>query len=153
MMPQPATLRHIPRLLGILWSFTRATPWLPVCRSRWVDAHLMGRVIRRGWVRQVGDAKGTAGFIARHGEVIHALYVHPRARGRGVGRTLLDEAKAGRDRLQLWVLAANEQARAFYAAQGFEEVLCGCGMGNDENLPDILMVWQAEAQSNERQAA
>jgi len=153
MTPRRAKLRHIPRLLCILWSFSRTTPWLPVRRSRWVDAHLMGQIIRRGWVRLVGDAKGPVGFIARRGEVIHALYVHPRARGRGVGRALLDEAKAGRDTLQLWVLVANENARAFYAAQGFEEILSGRGMGNDENLPDILMVWQADAQSDERQAA
>ncbi len=143
MTPRPANLCHVPPLLGILWAFTRATPWLPVRRPRWVDAKLMGQIIWRGWVRQVRDTKGAAGFIARDGEVIHALFVHPRAQGQGVGRVLLDEAKAAHDRLQLWVLAANDSARAFYAAQGFDEVLCSRGMGNDENLPDILMVWEA----------
>ncbi len=113
MTPQRAKLHHTPRLLGILWAFTRATPWLPVLRSRWIDANLMGRIIRRGWVRHVGDAKGPAGFIARDGEVIHALY----------------------------------------GAQGFDELLCSHGLGNDENLPDILMVWQAGDQTQERCAA
>lgn len=135
----------MPRLLSILWAFTRATPWLPQTRGRWLDARLMGRIIRRGWVRQVADTRGPAGFIARDGAHIHALFVHPRARGQGLGQALLDEAKARADRLELWVLHANTAARRFYAAQGFDEVLCSRdGLGNDENLPDVLMVWQPQ---------
>ena len=74
---------------------------------------------------------------------IHALYVHPRARGRGVGRLLLDDAKTRADRLDLWVLQANSLARGFYARHGFAEATRTSGAGNDENLPDIRMVWQA----------
>lgn len=139
MIPARATLWHMPRLLAVLWAFTRGTAWLPRTRPRWVDAYLMGRIIRRGWVRHVAGAA----FIARDGARIHALYVHPVRRGQGLGRALLDDAKSGCTRLELWVLARNTAARRFYAAQGFEEVLCGRGMGNDENLPDILMVWEA----------
>lgn len=140
MTPAPARFWHIPRLLVILWAFTRHTDWLPCTRPAWVDIRLMARIIARGWVRHLRGA----GFIARDGERIHALYVHPDARGRGVGGVLLEQAKTACDRLELWVLAQNTPARAFYAARGFEEVLCSRGMGNDENLPDILMVWQKE---------
>lgn len=146
MTPAPARIRHLPRLLGILWAFTRATPWLPQVRSRRADAWLMGRIVRRGWVRMIVDAQGPAGFIARDGARILALYVHPRARGRGLGRALLREAKAQSSRLELWVLEANTAARRFYAAEGFAEVLSGYGLGNDENLPDICMVWQDTAE-------
>jgi len=137
--PARATIWQAPRLLGVLWAFTRRTDWLPRSRPAWVDARLMVWIIRRGWVRPLA---GMA-FIARDGARIHALYVHPARRGQGLGRILLDEAKAGHDRLELWVLERNIAARRFYAAQGFEEVLCGRGMGNDEDLPDILMVWEA----------
>ncbi|QGY00298.1 GNAT family N-acetyltransferase [Roseovarius faecimaris] len=131
----------MPGCLAALWAFSRRTPWLPRARAWWEDTLLMARLVRRGWVRFVRDAHGTAGFLARDGARIHALYVHPRARGQGLGRALLEDAKAGADRLELWVVHANASARRFYAAQGFEEVLCSQGLGNDENLPDVLMVW------------
>lgn len=143
-LTQPATLRDVPACLRILWAFTRATPWLPRVRPVWVDLALMARVIRRGWVRRMTDESGVAGFIARDGDRIHALYVHPRARGRGVGSALLNDAKAAHHRLELWVLQANAAARAFYAAHGFAEVKTSQGQGNDENLADVLMVWQGD---------
>lgn len=141
-IPRPARLWQVPSLLGVLWAFTRQTDWLPCVRSRWTDAELMVRIIRRGWVRQWRSAA----FIARDGARIHGLYVHPALRGRGLGAALIRDAKADADRLELWVLARNAAARRFYAAQGFAEVIC-CpqGMGNDEGLPDILMVWEREA--------
>lgn len=143
MTPARAHIGHAPHLLAILWAFTRTTPWLPQVRSRLTDIQMMARVIRQGWVQVVPDSKGPAGFIARDGNTIHALYVHPRARGQGLGRVLLNDAKARAPRLDLWVLQANEPARAFYANNGFAEASRTNGAGNDENLPDIRMVWQA----------
>ncbi|MWB79539.1 GNAT family N-acetyltransferase [Pseudooceanicola sp. 216_PA32_1] len=136
-----ARLWHVPRLARILWSFTRTTPWLPRVRTKGDDLKMMTRITRQGWVRLARDAKGPAAFIARDGQVIHALYVHPRARRQGLGRRLLDDAKARADRLELWTLQANREARAFYAAQGFAEAGRSDGRGNDEYLPDIRMVW------------
>ena len=147
MRSAPAHLGHLPHLLAILWAFTRVTPWLPRVRSHAYEAWLMGRIIRRGWVRVIRDAQGPAGFIARDGARIHALYVHPRARRRGMGRDLLRDAKSGCARLELWVAAAYLPARRFYAAQGFDEVLCSQGLGNDEGLPDVLMVWSGEGRA------
>ncbi len=141
MSPAPARLRHVPQLAAILWSFTRDTPWLPQVRSRRTDLGLLTKVVRRGWVRLIRDGRGPAGFIARDGARVHAIYVHPRARGKGLGRLLLDDAKSCADRLELYVVQANKPARQFYAAQGFAEVSRSSGVGNDENLPDILMVW------------
>lgn len=146
MSPAPARLWHVPRLAGILWAFGRSAPWLPQVRARRTDLRLMTQVTRRGWVRLLRDRRGPAAFIARDGARIHALYVHPRARRRGLGRALLAEAKAEAARLELWVAEANDSARAFYAAQGFAEARRGFGEGNDERLPDILMVWQARAE-------
>lgn len=144
--PRRARVWHTPALTRVLWSFTRATPWLPQVRSRRTDLRVMHRIVRDGWVRHIRDRRGVVAFIARQGEVIHALYVHPRARRRGLGGRLLEEAKRESDRLILWTLEANAAARAFYTAQGFTEAGRGMGEGNDEALPDIKMVWTKEAQ-------
>lgn len=101
----------------------------------------MIRATRRGWVRLARDRRGAAGFLVRDRVRIHALYVHPRAQRQGVGQALLEDAKSRSERLELWVLEANMPARGFYAAQGFAESRRGGGAGNDEKLPDILMVW------------
>lgn len=135
----PARLRDVPRLTAILRSFARTTPWLPQSRRLRTDLHLMTRITRAGWVRVLRDARGTAGFIARDGARIHALYVDPRARGTGVGRALILDAQAAAPQLDLWVAAANAPARAFYAAQGFGEV--AHGIAPDENIAEIRMVW------------
>jgi L-amino acid N-acyltransferase YncA len=57
----------------------------------------------------------------------HAVYVHPHARGRGLGRTLLTELCAESERRGLYKLTSrvftdNEPSRAAHRAAGFEEV-------------------------------
>jgi len=101
----------------------------------------MAQITRRGWVRVLHDARGPTAFIARDGARIHALYVHPRVQGRGLGRALLNDAKHAAPQLELWVAEANQDARSFYAAQDFAEMARGIGAGNDEALPDIHMLW------------
>jgi ribosomal protein S18 acetylase RimI-like enzyme len=142
--PSQARLWHLPHLAVILWCFTRDTPWLPQVRTRRQDLKTFFRVIRWGWVRVLKDGRGVVGFIVRDGRRIHALYVHPDRRNMGVGRTLLDDAKAEVEALDLWVLEANTKAQAFYGTNGFVEYGRSPGHGNDENLPDILMVWTCE---------
>jgi GntR family transcriptional regulator len=61
---------------------------------------------------------------ARRGHV-YALYVDPAHAGHGHGRELLDRAVAeltrhGYGEVTLWVFEANERARRFYAAAGFQ---------------------------------
>jgi ribosomal protein S18 acetylase RimI-like enzyme len=58
--------------------------------------------------------------------LVENIYVHPDYRGAGRGSALLDAAEAElRDRgvevVQLEVMAANERARSFYAAHGYDE--------------------------------
>jgi phosphinothricin acetyltransferase len=57
----------------------------------------------------------------------HAVYVHPKARGRRLGRTLLVELCAEAERRGLYKLTSrvftdNEASRAAHRAAGFEEV-------------------------------
>ncbi|WP_272008760.1 GNAT family N-acetyltransferase [Roseovarius sp. ZX-A-9] len=150
--PRRARLHHVPQMTAILWAFARSTPWLPRVRPRHTDLRLMAQFTRRGWVRIVPGRCGPAAFITREGERILALYVHPRARRRGLGSALLQDAKSQSPRLELWVVEANHPARAFYTAHGFVEVARARGGGNDENLPDILMVWPPESSQRSAEA-
>jgi GNAT superfamily N-acetyltransferase len=85
-----------------------------------------------GWATFVADLDGeVAGFVCvggsrdvrRCGEV-YAIYVDPEAWARGLGRALLARAEAELARrwdvASLWVLEANDRARRFYAAAGWE---------------------------------
>jgi len=142
--PRPARLHHLPHLWAILRSATRTTPGLPGIPNGLADFLALARVTMRGRVRYLADAAGPAGFLVRDGHMVHALYVHPRAQGQGIGRALLAEAKARVGALDLWVLEQNRSARRFYIRAGFAEKTRARGAGNDANLPDILMVWPPE---------
>ena len=142
MQPVPARLWHVPQMAAILWGFIRRTPWLPRVRPYGTDLRVIARITRAGWVRVLRDRRGPAAFIARDGARVHALYVHPRAQGHGLGRALLRDAMRAQPRLELYVAEANEAARAFYAAHGFAEAGRSDGTDNDERLPDIHMIWQ-----------
>ena len=129
------------RVGAILSAFTDDTPWMPRIHSRAEDLGHAGLMIDRGWVTVAEDG-AVQGFVAREGDLIHALYVDAGARGQGVGARLLARMQSEAGALRLWTFAANDRAQAFYARHGFAEAARGDGSGNDEGLPDILMTWE-----------
>ncbi len=70
------------------------------------------------------DAQGRMlGFGARCGPQIRAMFVVPEARGKGVGRQLLERLLNGLDgQVGLNVTASNRSARALYERYGFTAV-------------------------------
>jgi GNAT superfamily N-acetyltransferase len=110
---------------------------MPVLHSRDEDLGFLHGLIARS---EVFVAEG--GFLARDGDEVLALYLAPDARGRGVGKALLDAAKEGRERLMLWAFQRNTGALRFYAREGFVEVERTDGARNDERLPDVRLVWE-----------
>ena len=129
---------------AILSAVTDVTPWLPRLHSRAEDLSIAGRMVDAGWVT-VAETSQIEGFVAQRGDEVLALFVAPGARGNGVGRRLLETAKAGRVRLTLWTFQANDRAQAFYAREGFREIERTDGTDNDEQLPDVHYVWESEA--------
>lgn len=132
--------------IGEIMTRANAAPlWKPNLHSGAEDVAFCGRMIERGWVR-VAEAqeRRIAGFIARDGQAVNVLFVHPRHQGRGVGTALLDDAKASADRLELWTFQKNDGARRFYLRHGFKEAGRGDGSANEEGLPDIRFVWENE---------
>lgn len=99
--------------------------------SRW--AELVTDAVTRTWVTvtdgevdgflAAGPARDDDLDPAAYGEV-YAVYVHPSAQGRGLGRALLAAAdgwfsEEGRTAVALWVLTANVPSRTFYERCGF----------------------------------
>ncbi len=82
------------------------------------------------------------------------LYVAPERQRRGLGRLLLDAAKAecGGAAITLRCFARNRAGRAFYEAQGFRAAASGDGTDNEEAEPDITCVWRPETEEPTRGA-
>lgn len=69
------------------------------------------------------DADGSAiGFCGVDGGMVEMLFVHPEARGKGVGSRLLRVAVQGYGATKVDVNEQNVQARGFYEHEGFEVV-------------------------------
>ena len=140
----PEPRRAVPgdagRCAAILNDWIDARDWMPRVHSHAeVEAFYRDFVFARREVWVIGEP--VAGFMAldREADVVTALYVA--TPGRGLGRTLLEQAKAGREALELWTFVANEGARRFYAREGFAEIRQTPG-DNEEGLPDVLLRWE-----------
>ena len=82
------------------------------------------------------------GFMALSPGWIEQLHVAVPAQRSGIGRALVDHAKGLMDDIHLHTHQANARARAFYAAQGFEEIAFGVAPP-PESVPDVLLRWTA----------
>lgn len=129
---------------AILSDWIDATDWMPRRHTRDEDRAWCLELIAAGRVRLLRGPGGVAGFAAREGEEIPALYVAAAWRRQGLGRRLLDDAKAlSPGRLSVWVFQANTGARRFYERAGFAAAELSDGGRNAERLPDVRLIWTA----------
>ncbi len=135
-MIRRAEARDVAWCARVLGDWVRETGWMPVLHSREEDVAFVEWLVSRA---EVTVAEG--GFLAREGEEVLALYLSPEARGRGIGKALLDMAKVGRERLTLWAFQQNGAALRFYAREGFAEIARTDGAGNEAGLPDVRLAW------------
>ena len=136
----PATPGDADILAAILSAWIDATDWMVRIHTPEEDRRFVAGLIAQGGVTVARDP-GPVGFVDRAGATVRALYVAPDRRGEGVGKALLDHARAEAETLDLWCFQANEGARAFYAREGFVEAGRTAG-DNDEGLPDVRLVWE-----------
>ena len=141
---RPARKADCPQMGQILLGWVEETPWMPRIHPRESYGGFAELLKNVGEVTVATEGPGgkVLGFIARQDEDIQALYVASDARGRGVGKALLDHLKRRHGRLVLWTFQANEGARRFYGREGFREAVFTDGQGNDEKLPDLQMIWE-----------
>ena len=114
-----------------------------------IQAWLHEHVIPQGSA-YVWELSGTiAGWInVRAGWVEH-LFCRRGFTSQGLGSRMMEFAKSqSPNGLQLWTFQVNEGARRFYRRHGFQEVEFTDGSNNEENEPDVRLVWKP-AQSPE----
>jgi chorismate mutase/GNAT superfamily N-acetyltransferase len=110
----------------------------PEVVHRWFT-ELLGSA-RETWVAERDGA--VVGYLVLDPDWLDSLYVQPELTGQRIGAALLDLAKALRpEGFGLWVFESNEPARRFYRRHGLVEVRRTDGRGNEEQAPDIEMVW------------
>ncbi|MGY9046581.1 hypothetical protein P775_10795 [Puniceibacterium antarcticum] len=141
---RPARSTDAGKLGAMLTAAVLENPWKPRLHSGAEDISFVGVMIDRGWVTvaEDSDEQVPLGFIARDRDEVNALFIAPPARNSGVGRALLEHAKAASDALTLWTFQANEGAQRFYRREGFIELRRTDGRDNEERLPDVLLRWQ-----------
>ncbi len=82
-------------------------------------------------------------FMAIKADFIDHLYIHPGHWRQGIGGQLLTHAHTlSPQRLWLYTLQVNLNARAFYEKHGFKAVEFGVSPA-PENEPDVKYVWEA----------
>lgn len=140
----PAERRHAEACAAILDAWIDENDWMPRLHDAESVRWFVGDVLfaeRR--VRVALEGGRPVGFLALDEAegFVAALYLARAARGRGIGKRLLDEAKAARPAgLRLWTFLPNGAARRFYAREGFTEVRRTAG-DNEEGVPDVLLEW------------
>lgn len=142
---RPARTTDAAVLGRILWQFQEDNDWMPDLYSSAETTGFCATMIAYGWVTVAELDDRVAGFLARDGEEVCALYLDRFANRKGVGLALIDDAKAQCDRLTLRTFQANAGARRFYRRQGFVEMARGDGSDNEENLPEITLGWTRES--------
>ena len=141
----PATPDDAAPLARILGDWLRDAGWIPVLHDRAEDLGFVARMIdshtRSGRPRPGPDRLSSRSNKATS----QASTSPPTHRGKGIGKALLDAAKTDEPRLALWTFQANTRAIAFYQREGFAELERTDGIGNEENLPDVRMIWRRDA--------
>ncbi len=96
---------------------------------------------KSGWA-WVDEPGRVVGFVIWRDAFIDHLYVDPERQRSGIGTELLERAVAEMDgpEVRLWTFQANARAVAFYRRSGFRILEATDGSGNEERLPDYLLV-------------
>lgn len=146
----PAVAADMIDCAAIFNTWVDETPWMPRVHSRQdVASYYQRTVFQEQSIfvsrSEPSQSSGVDGFISLSSDdFVTALYITRQSRQNGIGKSLLDHAKARHPSgLSLWTFVANHGARRFYMREGFGEQRRTHG-DNEEGLPDILFTWQTK---------
>lgn len=134
-----ATRADVPAMAWIVAAWERGAEWNPDNApiqeiTGAIEAAFDAREI---WV--VGDP--VEGYISIDPSRDHIGGFYVSRPGQGMGKRLLDRAKAGRARLTLNTHKPNTDAHRFYAREGF--VVTGEEAGSSGGVRELVMEWAA----------
>jgi GNAT superfamily N-acetyltransferase len=142
-----ARVADLPACGSVVNDYIDATDWLPRVLPRdrvaaMFEPGLLDR--RRVWVAE--EAGRVVGYVTLTEDgVLPALYLDPGARGRGLGKALLDQAKAvSTGGIELTVFEANLDALRFYGREGFVPVPGGRDTETDEGIATLRLRWPGD---------
>lgn len=133
---EPMTADHAPQVLALYQAGidegnatfeTQAPGWTEFSAARLPDHRFVavdaGSGTALGWVA----ISATSGRPVYAGVVEHSVYVHPEARGRGIGRLLLTALIASTEEAGIWTIQSgifpeNTASIALHSAAGFRIV-------------------------------
>ena len=99
-------------------------------------------ILKENKVFVVQSDRQTVAFMAMKDDFIDQLYVHPDFQNRGIGKALLEHARArSPQHVWLYTLQINVNARAFYEKNGFMPEKFGFSPP-PENEPDLEYHWR-----------
>ena len=145
---RPAARGDLKACADIVNAHIDALAWLPRIMDRETVEAAFLAAFQNGRVMRVADLEGViVGYSsaeprAPRPALLHALYLRPHMRGRGIGRRLLDRVKADfPDGFELTVFAPNDGARRFYEREGLVEDPARYEEETQEGVPTHLMAW------------
>jgi len=123
-------------------------------QQRWTledDAGHFRRVISVEYEIWLAEAEGRiVGMLARKGDFVDQLFVHPDLQRCGVGTALLRKAaELSPGGLRLFTFQRNLPARSFYEKHGFRAVKFGVSPP-PENEPDVEYRWDPPQRGHAR---
>jgi len=130
--------------IAVLFRFTvrNNLPYLPELHTPEEDLEYFENIIKDQTVKVFQDEDRVVGFCAYKDSWLNHLYIMPEYQHRGIGKSLLDQAKADNSELHLWVFQKNTNAIDFYEKNGFELLKLSDDLTNEEHEPDAHYIWR-----------
>lgn len=141
---RPATEADLPACAAIINDYIDATAWLPRVKSRDEIAGFFNPALLESRAVLVAEADGgdVVAYMSVSDGWVYALYLADEFRGRGIGKALLDRAKAlDPGGLELTMFEPNP-ARSFYAREGFFELSERRNDDTEEGVPVLTLRWE-----------
>ncbi|WP_435663872.1 N-acetyltransferase family protein [Hoeflea sp.] len=140
-----ATVSDLAVCAAIINDYIDATEWLPRTVDRKAVEDLFVPALLEKRTLFVAEEHGEIlGYLSMSPDdgFVPALYLRPGGRGKGVGKMLLDAAKAAHpDGLELTVFERNIDALRFYQREGFHEDPARRDDSTEEGIATLWMRW------------
>jgi len=145
---RPATADDFDACAAIINDYVDETDWLPRVHSHEAVRGIFNDELLATRTVLVAEDEGevVAYMSASPEGFVYAIYLDASARGRGIGKALIETAKYMHpSQLELTVFEKNQAALRFYRREGFREVPEGRSTDRPEGIPTLLMRWRGAA--------